>query len=57
MIILIVNTSLNRQGRTLNQFNPKGYKRVTKYESSIWNKAEKKYNTRKREYRGILKVL
>ena len=57
IIILAINASLQGQGGILGQIDNKGKKRVARYESSLQNNTEKKYNTGKREYRGILKYL
>ena len=55
-IIVGVNVSLDGQGYTIGQLDKKGRRRVTRYDSGLWNKAKRGYNTTKREYRGVLKA-
>jgi hypothetical protein len=57
MIVLAVDTSLDGWSGTLGQYNNKGKKRVIRYESGIWNDTERRYDTTKREYRGLVKYL
>jgi len=57
MIVLAVDASLDGWGGTLGQFDPEGHKRVARYESGVWNEAEKRYDAGKRECRGVLKAL
>ena len=56
-IIVVVDASLLDQGATLGQkdINSKLY--ISRYKSGLQNKVEATYNTTKREYRGVLKVL
>ena len=56
-IILAVDSSLWGWGATLGQIDDKGKKRVARYESGLWNPAERNYDAGKRECRGILKTL
>ena len=56
-IVLAVDASLSGWGGTLGQYDDKGKKRVARYESGVWNKAERSYDATKRECRGVLKCL
>lgn len=56
-IILAVDASLLGWGGTLGQIDDKGRRRVARYESGLWNSAERGYDATKRECRGILKCL
>jgi RNase H-like domain found in reverse transcriptase/Integrase zinc binding domain len=57
MIVLAVDASLDGWGGTLGQYDDKGKKRVARYESGIWNDAERRYDATKRECRGLVKCL
>lgn len=57
MIILGVDASQQGYGGTLGQYDDKGRKRVARYESGLWNAAERNYDATKRECRGVLKCL
>ena len=56
-IVLGVDASLVGWGAVLGQLNKEGRKRVSRYESGLWNQAERGYDATKRECRGILKAL
>jgi RNase H-like domain found in reverse transcriptase len=56
-IVLGVDASLTGWGGTLGQFDDKGKKRVSRFESGLWNHAEQQYDATKRECRGVLKCL
>jgi hypothetical protein len=57
IIVLAVDASLEGWGGTLGQYDDKGRKRVARYESGLWNTAERNYDATKRECRGVLKCL
>ena len=44
-------------GAVLGQLDKEGRKRVSRYESGLWNQAKRGYDATKRECRGILKAL
>ena len=54
LIIVAVDSSGAGWGATLRQRDKKGRKRVSRYESGLWSKAEQKYDATKRECRGVL---
>ena len=56
-IVLGVDASLTGWGGTLGQIDDKGKKRVSRFESGLWNHAEQQYDATKRECRGVLKCL
>jgi ribonuclease HI len=57
LIVLAVDASLTGWGAVLGQYDDKGRKRVARYESGMWNQAERGYDATKRECRGVLKAL
>ena len=52
-----VDASLDGWGGVMGQFDENKERRVSRYESGIWNKAERRYDATKRECRGVLKCL
>ena len=56
-IILALDTSLKGQGVVFIQLDTKGQKYLLQYKSRLQNKVEIEYNTTKREYCIVLKVL
>jgi hypothetical protein len=57
-IVIRVDTSLEGYRGYLGQKDIKSRKVCPIcYKSGIWSQAERKYNTIKREYRGVLKIL
>jgi hypothetical protein len=40
----------------MGQLDKKGRRRVSRYDSGLWNKAERGYDVTKRECRGVLKA-
>ena len=56
-IILAVDASLEGWGGVLMQLDNQGKKHPSRYESGLWNRAEKNYDATKRECRGVLKAL
>ena len=57
VIILTTDASFLGWGAVLQQLDPNGRRRVARYESGLWNNAEKGYDAGKRECRGVLKAL
>ena len=55
-IIVGVDASLDGWGCTMGQLDEKGRRRVARYDSGLWNKAERGYDATKRECRGVLKA-
>ena len=55
-IIVGVDVSLDGWGCTMGQLDEKGRRRVSRYDSGLWNKAERGYDVTKRECRGVLKA-
>jgi hypothetical protein len=55
-IIVGVDASLEGWGCTMGQLDAEGQRRVARYESGLWNKAERGYDATKRECRGVLKA-
>ena len=51
-----VDASLEGWGGTIGQFYGR-HRKVARYESGLWNKAERNYDATKRECRGVLKYL
>ena len=56
-IIFISDISLNEWGAHLDQLNTNRKRHSSRFLSSLWFKSKKKYNTDKRECRGLLKGL
>ena len=52
-----VDASLDGWGGVMGQFDENKKRKVSRYESGIWNKAERNYDATKRECRGVLKCL
>jgi len=52
-----VDASLEGWGGVIGQFAENGQRKVARYESGLWNKAERNYDATKRECRGVLKCL
>lgn len=57
LIFLGVDASLRGWGAILGQYDDKNKRRVARYESGMWNDAERNYDATKRECRGVLKAL
>jgi hypothetical protein len=55
-IIFTVDFNLDRWGATFSQIKTKK-NTLSRYESGLWNNAERNYDAIKREYRGVLKTL
>jgi hypothetical protein len=56
-IVIGVDASLGGWGGTMGQRDENKKLRVARYESGVWNKAERNYDATKRETRAVLKVL
>ena len=56
-IVVGVDASLEGWGGTMSQKTKEGTIQPARYESGIWNKAEKNYDATKRETRAVLKIL
>jgi len=56
-IILAADASLEGWGSVLMQLDAEGRRHPSRYESGLWNNAEKNYDATKRECRGVLKAL
>jgi hypothetical protein len=56
-IILAVDASLKGWGAVLMQLDAQGKRHPSRYESGLWNQAERNYDATKRECRGVLKAL
>jgi ribonuclease HI len=56
-IVLGVNASMEGWGAILHQEDEKKIRHPSQYESGHWNTAEKKYETGKRECRGLMRAL
>jgi hypothetical protein len=56
-IILAIDASLVDKEVVLMQLGKQGRLNYSSYESSLWSEAEKRYDTGKRECRGLLKML
>jgi hypothetical protein len=56
-IILAVDASLNGWGVVLMQLDALGKRHPSRYESGLWNQAERNYDATKRECRVVLKAL
>ena len=55
-IVIGVDASLEGWGGTMGQKDENGALRVARFESGVWNKAERNYDATKRETRAVLKV-
>ena len=56
-IIMAVDASLDGWGGILMQLDKEKKRHPSRYESGLWNEAERKYDAGKRECRGLLKML
>src|SRR3981189_2513625 len=56
-IILAVDASLKGWGAVLMQLDALGKQHPSRYESGLWNQAERNYDATKRECRAVLKAL
>ena len=56
-IFLMTDASGKGWGGILGQVDPDGRRRVARYESGVWNKAERNYDAGKLECRAVLKCL
>jgi hypothetical protein len=56
-IVVGVDASLDGWGATLGQIQENGRLGVNRFESGMWNQAERNYDATKRECRGVLKAL
>jgi hypothetical protein len=56
-IILAADASLRGWGGVLMQLDKQDRRHPVRYESGLWNEAEKRYDAGKRECRGLLKAL
>ena len=56
-IIVAVDASLHGWGGVVMQEDENGKRHPSRYESGIWNHAEREYDATKRECRGVLKML
>src|SRR5271156_2249386 len=56
-IILAVDASLKGWGAVLMQLDAQGKQHPSRYESGLWNQAERNYDATKRECQGVLKAL
>jgi ribonuclease HI len=56
-IILAADASLDGWGAVLMQLDAQGKRHPSRYESGLWNQAERNYDATKRECRAVLKAL